>query len=141
MMERKSGHIVGISSLASTRGFPLAASYSATKAAQRNFLESLRVDLKPHGISVTTILPGFFKSKMTEHDEFSLPFLMDLSDVADKSLRAIAKKKGEFALPRLLKFGLFILRLLPTPFYDFLVIKEQSIENKLKPRKRVPKTF
>nr|HMT09402.1 SDR family NAD(P)-dependent oxidoreductase [Pyrinomonadaceae bacterium] len=44
MQERKSGHLVAISSLAGFRGLPKSAAYSASKGAMTNFFESVRLD-------------------------------------------------------------------------------------------------
>ncbi len=60
MLERRRGQIVAISSLASFRGFPHMAGYCASKAGVNALLDSLRVELKPLGIDVTTICPDGF---------------------------------------------------------------------------------
>jgi short-subunit dehydrogenase len=59
MVARKSGHVVGISSLASYRGMPGSSVYSAVKAGLNIFLESVRIENIHNGISVTEICPGF----------------------------------------------------------------------------------
>ena len=58
MIERGRGHIVIISSGGGVRGFPHAAVYNGTKAAQRGFAEALRHELHGTGVSVTTVYPG-----------------------------------------------------------------------------------
>src|SRR5262249_25068978 len=77
MVERNSGHLVGMSSLASFRGFPRTAAYSASKAYLATFLEGLRVDLKSTQVRVTSVHPGFVKSEMTAKNNFKMPFLME----------------------------------------------------------------
>jgi short-subunit dehydrogenase len=64
---KKKGHIVGISSIAGTRGFPTNASYSASKAGFTNYLEAARHELAQEGILVSTILPGFIDTPMTKN--------------------------------------------------------------------------
>ena len=66
MIERGRGHLVCNSSLSAFRGLPCAATYCSTKSAQRIFMESLRVDLRPHGVAATCIHPGFIETPMTE---------------------------------------------------------------------------
>ena len=65
MLERKSGHIVGISSLAGFRGLPRSAAYSASKAGMTAFFESVRLDVAAKGVAVTIIQPGFIKTPLT----------------------------------------------------------------------------
>ena len=91
MIERKNGHIVGVASLAGLRGMPQAASYSASKAAQITFFESLRLDVKQYGIRVLTVFPGFIATKMTNHDEFKMPFMISPQKTAEKIISSIKK--------------------------------------------------
>ena len=63
MLARGRGHIVVTSSLAAWRGLPGAAAYSVAKAALTAMMESLRIDLGPHGIDVTVLSPGFVQTK------------------------------------------------------------------------------
>ena len=67
LLEQGSGHIVVMSSGAGLRGFPDAAAYSATKAAQRMFAEALRHELADSGVSVTTVFPGEIKTSLHDH--------------------------------------------------------------------------
>ena len=62
MKQAGKGNLVGIASVAGIRGLPGAGAYSASKAAVIAYLESLRVELSPDGISVTTIAPGYIKT-------------------------------------------------------------------------------
>ncbi|HEX6284329.1 MAG TPA: SDR family NAD(P)-dependent oxidoreductase, partial [Pyrinomonadaceae bacterium] len=65
MVERGSGHLVAISSLAGYRGLAKSAAYCASKAALSSFFESLRIDLRHTGVTVTIIHPGFIKTPLT----------------------------------------------------------------------------
>ncbi len=58
MIARRRGHVVIVSSGGGVRGFPGAAVYNGTKAAQRGFAEALRHELDGTGVSVTTVYPG-----------------------------------------------------------------------------------
>ncbi len=73
MLEQGSGHIVVMSSGAGLRGFPGAAAYSATKAAQRMFAEALRHELAGTGVSVTTVYPGEIRTALHEHERTRMP--------------------------------------------------------------------
>ena len=99
--ERGKGHIVGIGSLAGIRGFKESAYYSASKAAQMTFLESLRVDLRRFGIKVTTVLPGFVDTPINDSlkKKYKLPFLITAEDAATRILIAAAKNKRVKGFP------------------------------------------
>jgi short-subunit dehydrogenase len=58
MIEKKSGHIFNISSIAGLKAYPGGGSYSISKFALRGFSINLREELKPYNIKVTTVFPG-----------------------------------------------------------------------------------
>ena len=64
MQERASGHILGISSVAGERGRASNYHYGASKAGFTAYLSGLRQYLRPHGVHVGTIKPGFVRTKM-----------------------------------------------------------------------------
>ena len=65
------GTLVGIASVAGVRGLPGSGAYSASKAAVAVYLESLRLEMRPHGVSVVTIAPGFIDTDMTRINPLS----------------------------------------------------------------------
>ncbi|MBW3652563.1 MAG: SDR family oxidoreductase [Actinobacteria bacterium] len=73
MLEQGSGHVVVMSSGVALRGFPGAAAYSATKAAQRMFAEALRHELAGSGVSVTTVYPGEIRTSLHDHQRARMP--------------------------------------------------------------------
>lgn len=119
MVERGRGHIVGMSSLAALRGVPESAGYSATKAALSNWLEGIRLELRPRGIHVTTIQPGFVRSEMTDQNDTTMPFFMETAPAVNRILRAVAKRKKTYNFPRRASWLLRLVRHLP----DWLVAK------------------
>lgn len=118
MLERRAGHIVATGSLASYRGLPQGAAYSAAKAAITNMMESLRIDLRPRGIDVTLLLPGFVRTNPLSTKK--RPFEMDLDDATNRIVRAIKKRKSRYAFPAPLTFIVSACRLLPSHLYDRL---------------------
>ena len=85
MLRRRSGTIAGSASVAGYRGLAGSEAYGATKAAQINLLESLRVHVARTGVRVTTICPGFVRTGLTAGNPFPMPFIID----ADRSARTI----------------------------------------------------
>lgn len=73
MLERGRGHIVIVSSGGGVRGFPSAAVYNGTKAAQRGFAEALRHELAGTGVSVTTVYPGEVETSLHDHELDRMP--------------------------------------------------------------------
>lgn len=126
MIERRSGHLVGVSSLAGYRGLPGTGAYAASKAALTVLLESLRIEARAHGIAVTTICPGFVKTPMTAKNRHPMPFLMELEDAARHLHRAIRRKATEYAFPwplaSLVKGGRFV----PNGLYDRLLANQRA---------------
>ena len=72
----KMRRLVGIASVAGIRGLPGAEAYSASKAAAITYLESLRLEMRPYGIKVVTIAPGYIETPMTAVNRYKMPFLL-----------------------------------------------------------------
>lgn len=120
-IKRKSGWIVGISSLAESRGFPRSAAYSASKVAVSAFLESIRVELKKYNVKVMTVKPGFVKTPMTDKNEFKMPFLMNVEKASEIILNGIKKEKRIIQFPLPIVLGSKILKFLPDALFDYLL--------------------
>ena len=120
MLERRSGHLVAISSLAAFRGLPKSAAYSASKAAVSTFFESLRVDLRGTGVDVTVIHPGFIKTPLTAGRKGKLLFLMELEDATRLIIRAIERRRRTYAFPWQLASLVRLLKFMPNALYDRL---------------------
>ncbi len=118
MLERGAGHLVVTSSLASYRGLPGAAAYSAAKAALTRLLEGLRVDLRGRGVDVTVIAPGFVRNKPTRGD---LPFMLELEPATERMARAIRKRKPYYAFPWTLLALMRAASMLPPSIADRLL--------------------
>lgn len=120
MLERKSGHLVAISSLAAYRGMPKSGAYSASKAAVSTFFESLRVDLRKSGLVVTTIHPGFIRTPLTAGRKTKLPFLMEVEPAARLIVRAIERQARAYAFPWQLASVVRLMKHVPNAIYDRL---------------------
>jgi short-subunit dehydrogenase len=99
MVARRSGHIVFMSSLAGKVGPARGSVYSATKFGLRGFAQSLREDLRPSGVGVSAIFPGFVRDAGLFHDAgVKVPSWVGTvapDEVADAVLRAIEENRGE----------------------------------------------
>lgn len=118
MKARGAGRLVGIASVAAVRGLPGAGAYCASKAAVRNYCESLRVELRGSGVSVVTLAPGFIRTPMTARNPYKMPFLMPVERFAELAVRAIDRKVSYIVLPWQMAWVARLLRLVPDRVYD-----------------------
>jgi short-subunit dehydrogenase len=118
MLERGSGQLVAISSLAGFRGLPKSAAYSASKGGLTNLFESIRLDVQHKGVAVTIIQPGFIKTPLTSGRKSKMPFLMELEDAVPLFLKAIEKRKKFAAFPWQLATIVRLGRIFPAWIYD-----------------------
>ena len=66
MLQRKTGSIINISSMAAQYGLPKVIAYSASKTAIDGMTRAMAVELSPKGIRVNAIAPGFIYTDMTD---------------------------------------------------------------------------
>ena len=88
MIERRSGHVINICSVASLRPQAGSAAYSATKSALLSLTRSLRDETKDHGIGVTAILPGQTWSNSWRGVELPGDRLMQPEDIGQVVVKA-----------------------------------------------------
>jgi len=118
MVQRGSGALVGIGSVAGIRGLPGHGAYCASKAAVINYCESLRGELRSSGIRVVTICPGYIDTPLTQKNRYSMPFLMQPHHFADKAFAAIAAGDSYRVIPWQMGWVAKLLRLAPNVLFD-----------------------
>lgn len=77
-----SGHLSLVASVAGYRGLPQALAYGPTKAALQHLADTLYLDLRPRGIGVSVINPGFVDTPLTAHNGFRMPALLTPEEAA-----------------------------------------------------------
>jgi short-subunit dehydrogenase len=121
LLERGSGHIVQLASIAGAIPFPGFAAYAGTKAGITNFTETLRLELKGTGVDFTVVSPGPTDTEMwsrLENDDRpftavglkrfrQLGFLPKLSpdQIADAIVDAVLQEKRFVRMPK--RYGAF----------------------------------
>ncbi|MEM8577600.1 MAG: SDR family NAD(P)-dependent oxidoreductase [Pseudomonadota bacterium] len=81
-VKRDAGHIVITSSLTGFRGLPGSIGYTASKAATMSLAECMHADLRKTGVRVQVCNPGFIKTRLTDKNEFKMPFIMEPQQAA-----------------------------------------------------------
>lgn len=134
MIERGHGRFAGVASLAGHRGLPSSSVYSATKSAMQSFLEASRIELKPLGVDVTIINPGFVATPMTEKNK-SMPFLWQAPRAAKYIADGLERGKPVIEFPLPMSLLTRSMRLMPRALFDRMTVvyaKRKIDKSKLK---------
>jgi NAD(P)-dependent dehydrogenase (short-subunit alcohol dehydrogenase family) len=111
------GHIVLTGSLSGFRGLPGAIGYCASKAGLMSLAESMYADLRTTGIDVQCINPGFIRTRLTEKNDFQMPFIMDPDQAAKIFVSHMGGKKFKRSFPTLFSWVFRGSQLLPDWLY------------------------
>ncbi|MGL4551640.1 MAG: SDR family NAD(P)-dependent oxidoreductase [Gemmataceae bacterium] len=113
MLARGRGHLVAVSSLGAYKGLPGESGYTSSKAAVNNLMEGFRIQLRPRGVRVTTVCPGFVATPMTAKNRFKMPMLMGADEAARRIVRALRGKPAVFDFPTPMRWLMELTRWLP----------------------------
>jgi short-subunit dehydrogenase len=109
--DQKHGQIVLCASVDGFRGLPNGQPYCATKAAIINYAESLKIELE--NIDVKIICPGFVKTRLTDKNNFKMPFIISSEKAAEYIIKDINSKKFEIHFPKRFTYFVKLLRVIP----------------------------
>jgi len=121
MVQRGSGRLVGMASVAGIRGLPGHGAYCASKAGVIGYCESLRGELRASGVKVVTLCPGYIDTPLTRRNRYRMPFLMQPEDFAAQAARVIDKGSSYAVIPWPMGVVAKLLRLLPNAWLDRLL--------------------
>ena len=121
MIERGAGKIYVVASVSGYRGLPTAASYGMSKAGLINMCEALYGELKPLGVTVGVVNPGFVETPLTDRNRFPMPFLMKADKAASALVDGVLDGGFEIYFPRRFVWILKLTRILPYGLYFPLV--------------------
>ncbi len=114
-------HIVITASIAGYHGLPACPSYSATKACVKAWGEALRIDLqKRYALKVSVVAPGFVRSRITDKNTCPMPFFMEADKAAALIARRVDKNIGLIAFPWPMRFGAWIISILPNALSNLI---------------------
>jgi NAD(P)-dependent dehydrogenase (short-subunit alcohol dehydrogenase family) len=112
-----------VGSVAGYGGLPKALVYGPTKAALINLTESLYFDLRPKGIAVYQINPGFVDTPLTKNNDFPMPVLMTAPQAARALIHGMERGDFHIHFPRKFTNSLRLARLLPYRLYFWLLAR------------------
>ncbi|MCK5273744.1 MAG: SDR family NAD(P)-dependent oxidoreductase, partial [Alphaproteobacteria bacterium] len=120
MVARGQGQVVIVSSMAGFRGIPGAPAYSASKAAARAWGDAMRGRLKPKGVTVSIVCPGFVRTPMTDVNQYRMPMLMEVDKAAALISRRLARGDALIAFPWPVHMFVRLMAALPRPIGDYI---------------------
>jgi short-subunit dehydrogenase len=115
LLRQGNGQIGFVASVAGYRGLPKSLIYGPTKAALINFAEALYLDLRPKGIGVRVINPGFVATPLTAQNDFAMPALLTAEQAALATIDGFAGSAFEIHYPKRFTRVMKLLAHLPYP--------------------------
>jgi short-subunit dehydrogenase len=123
-LKKTKGRLVAISSLTGRNGVPTRTLYSGTKHAMAGFFDSLRIELKHEGVSVTVIYPGFVATDIAERAlgpdgkplgtrPVNKNEVMSVEECARQTVKAVAGRKREVIMTRRARLGMLLKAIWP----------------------------
>ncbi len=95
MIARGRGGLIFVASMAGYQPTPYMATYGATKAFKRSFAEALSAELRPYGIDVLGLCPGFVPTEFQElsgTQDLPNPGALSAATVAEEALGALGRQ-------------------------------------------------
>jgi NAD(P)-dependent dehydrogenase (short-subunit alcohol dehydrogenase family) len=100
MTPRRTGHIVNMASIAGRSGFPLLATYCATKHGVVGLSEAARVELRDTGVEVSVVMPSAVNTELTTGLADSRVKALEAEDVAHEVVSALKTPRFDVFVPR-----------------------------------------
>jgi len=118
MLEKKTGHIVNVASVAASFGLPGIASYCASKFAMLGFSEGLKHELKNSGVGITVVSPIMVRTNFFDHPSFEnmpkfSPTSLSSKTVAKAILKASNSPRLEIIVPSVVRGAVWMKNTFP----------------------------
>jgi hypothetical protein len=118
MLEKKSGHIVNVASVAASFGLPGIASYCASKFAMLGFSEGLKHELSGTGVGITVVSPIMVKTDFFDHPSFEKmpkysPTSLNSKTVAKAIIKASNSSRLEIITPSIVRIAVWLKHTFP----------------------------
>lgn len=113
MVARDAGHIVITSSLTGFRGLPGSIGYTASKAGTMSLAECMHADLRRTGVDVQVVNPGFIRTRLTDKNDFRMPFIMEPAAAAQEVFEHMQTDVFKRSFPTLFSWVFRLSQFLP----------------------------
>lgn len=113
-----SPHLAVVGSSAAYLPLPRAEAYGSSKAAVAYMVETLRMPLSKEKITVSLICPGFVKTRLTDLNDFPMPFRITPEEASGYIRKGLDRKKAEIHFPKRFTYILKFLSYLPRPIWN-----------------------
>ncbi len=117
MVAKNAGHIVLVGSLSGFRGLSGAIGYCSSKAGLMSLAESMQADLRTSPINVQLINPGFIKTRLTEKNDFNMPFIMTAQDAAKEVFEHMNTENFKKSFPMVFSWVFRLSQFMPDWMY------------------------
>jgi len=113
MVAQNRGHLMITGSLSGFRGLPGAIGYAASKAGVMTLAESLYADLRGTGVTVQLANPGFIRTRLTDKNDFKMPFLMETPEAAQHMFEQMCGDQFKVSFPTVFSWLFRLSQFLP----------------------------
>ncbi|MEF1289372.1 SDR family oxidoreductase [Vibrio sp. M260118] len=118
------GHRLAIvGSIASEVALPRAEAYGASKAAVSYLARTLQLDLKPKGIEVSIIYPGFVETPLTDKNTFDMPMMVSPQRASQEIRQGLEQGKSHIYFPKKFTSILRLIGVLPYRWQNAITSK------------------
>jgi NADP-dependent 3-hydroxy acid dehydrogenase YdfG len=112
--KRRKGQIVVMGSIASRIGaLGDAGPYCASKIAVESFASTWRAHLKPFGVGVSLVAPGFVKTPMTDKNDFYMPLMYSIKEASEIMVQGISRDYALITFPTSLYTAAWMIDVFP----------------------------
>ena len=119
----RGSHLVIVGSISSELALPRAEAYGASKSAVSYLARTLQQTLKPKGIQVTVVYPGFVRTPLTAKNTFAMPLMVDVDEASRAIRKGIEKGRAYLYFPTRFTLILRLIALLPYRWQNALTAK------------------
>ncbi|WP_314298674.1 SDR family NAD(P)-dependent oxidoreductase [Capnocytophaga gingivalis] len=128
LMRDSGGQIVLLASISGILDYPSSSLYTKTKRSVLQIAESYRRALRPFGIHITTIAPGYVATQklhdLNQNNLSKKPFVVSEAQAVAEISHAIAQKKPIHLFPTRMKWLMCLLSFLPKPLLSLIMYRK-----------------